>query len=78
MPMAPYMGVSGQLRRTGRCPAASEGGKNPVATLRWRPRTWTEGRMEWTCALVACRREIVTTDAVRRVGVLPVDRLSIG
>ncbi len=28
--------------------------------------------------LVACRREIVTTDAVRRVGVLPVDRLSIG
>ena len=29
-------------------------------------------------SLVACRREIVTTDAVRRVGVLPVDRLSIG
>jgi L-rhamnose isomerase / sugar isomerase len=28
--------------------------------------------------LVACRREFVTTDAVRRVGVLPVDRLSIG
>ena len=28
--------------------------------------------------LVACRREIVTTDAVRRVGVLPIDRLSIG
>ena len=28
--------------------------------------------------LVACHREIVTTDAVRRVGVLPVDRLSIG
>ena len=28
--------------------------------------------------LVACRREIVTTDAVRRVGVLPVDRLRIG
>ncbi len=28
--------------------------------------------------LVACRREFVTADAVRRVGVLPVDRLSIG
>ena len=28
--------------------------------------------------LVACRREFVTTDAVSRVGVLPVDRLSIG
>ena len=28
--------------------------------------------------LMACRREFVTTDAARRVGVLPADRLSIG
>jgi hypothetical protein len=33
----------------------------------------------WSClTLVACRREFVTTDAVRRIGILPVNGPSIG
>jgi hypothetical protein len=46
-----------------------------VVRRQWRALAWTIGL---AAALVACRREFVTTDAARRVGVLPGDRLSIG